>query len=98
VAALAAVDALIGIAPRDEFEGMIAAQLIAAHNAAMECYRRAMFGDQTFEGRRENLFYARLLRGERGATARRRATSILHHFPYTNLTALETDARRQGLR
>jgi hypothetical protein len=23
-------------------EGMIAAQLLAAHNAAMECYRRAM--------------------------------------------------------
>jgi hypothetical protein len=27
----------------------------AAHNAAMECYRRAMIGEQTFEGRRENL-------------------------------------------
>ena len=51
-----AVDAPIGIRPRDEFEGMIAtAQLIAAHNAAMECYRRAMIGEQTFEGRRENL-------------------------------------------
>src|SRR5688572_2419103 len=37
----ATVDALIGMASRDEFEGMVAAQLIAAHNAAMECYRRA---------------------------------------------------------
>jgi hypothetical protein len=46
----AAVDALIGITPRDEFEGMIAAQLLAAHNAAMECYRRAMIGEQTLEG------------------------------------------------
>src|SRR6476660_8625698 len=36
------VDALIGIAPRDELEGMIAAQLLACHNASMECYRRAM--------------------------------------------------------
>jgi hypothetical protein len=53
--------ALIGIAPRDELEGMIAAQLIAAHNAAMECYRRAMIGDQTFEGRRENLTQANKL-------------------------------------
>ncbi len=26
----------------DELEGMMAAQLLAAHNAAMECYRRAM--------------------------------------------------------
>jgi hypothetical protein len=47
--------ALIGIGPRDELEGMIAAQLLAAHNAAMECYRRAMLAEQTFEARRENL-------------------------------------------
>jgi hypothetical protein len=32
----ATVAALAGIAPKDELEGMIAAQLIAAHNAAME--------------------------------------------------------------
>ena len=51
---MAAVDALIGMAPRDEFEGMIASQLVACHNASMECYRRAMIGEQTFEGRREN--------------------------------------------
>jgi hypothetical protein len=50
----AAVAGLMGIGPRDELEGMVAAQL-AAHNAAMECYRRAMIGEQTFEGRRENL-------------------------------------------
>jgi hypothetical protein len=40
------VDALIGISPKDELEGMMAAQLIAAHNAAMECYRRAMHGER----------------------------------------------------
>src|SRR5262249_58889810 len=57
----AAVDALMGIKPGDELEGMIAAQLIAAHNAAMECYRRAMLGEQTFEGRRENLSQANKL-------------------------------------
>lgn len=55
------VAALIGIGPRDELEGMMAAQLIAAHNAAMECYRRAMIGEQTFEGRRENLAQANKL-------------------------------------
>jgi hypothetical protein len=37
----ATLAALIGIGPKDELEGMMAAQLIAAHNAAMECYRRA---------------------------------------------------------
>jgi hypothetical protein len=37
---------------------MMAAQLIAAHNATMECYRRAMLPEQTFEGRREALAQA----------------------------------------
>ena len=53
--------ALVGIDPKDELEGMIAAQLIAAHNAAMECYRRAMISGQTLEGRRENLNQANKL-------------------------------------
>jgi hypothetical protein len=57
----ATVGALVGIGPKDELEGMMAAQLIAAHNAAMECYRRAMIGEQTFEGRRENLSQANKL-------------------------------------
>jgi hypothetical protein len=57
----ATVDALVGIGPKDELEGMIAAQLLAAHNAAMECYRRAMLGEQTFEGRREALSQANKL-------------------------------------
>src|ERR1700719_2264511 len=42
-------------------EGMIAAQLLAAHNATMECYRRAMIGEQTLEGRRDNLNQANKL-------------------------------------
>src|SRR5215471_18537266 len=57
----ATVQALVGIGPKDEIEGMIAAQLLAAHNAAMECYRRAMLGEQSFEGRRENLGQANKL-------------------------------------
>jgi hypothetical protein len=51
----AAIVGLVGIEPKDELEGMIAAQLIAGHNAAMECYRRAMLPGQAFEFRRENL-------------------------------------------
>jgi hypothetical protein len=47
--------------PKDEIEGMLAAQLLAAHNASMECYRRAMLGNQTFEGYRENLSQANKL-------------------------------------
>jgi hypothetical protein len=57
----AAALGLIGISPRDELEGMMAAQLIAAYNATMECYRRAADPDQTFEGRRENLNQANKL-------------------------------------
>ena len=57
----ATLAALIGIGPKDELEGMMAAQLIAAHNAAMECYRRTMIGEQSFEGRRENLAQANKL-------------------------------------
>ena len=57
----AAIEGLIGINPRDELEGMMAAQLLASHSAAMECYRRAMIGEQSFEGRRENLNQANKL-------------------------------------
>jgi hypothetical protein len=57
----AVIAGLIGIAPRDELEGMLAAQLLATHNATMECHRRAMLGEQTFEGRRENLSQANKL-------------------------------------
>jgi hypothetical protein len=57
----AATAALVGIGPRDELEAMIAAQMIAAHSAAMECYRRAMLSEQTLEGRRENLNQANKL-------------------------------------
>ena len=57
----AAVAGLMGIAPKDELEGMMAAQLIAAHSASMECFRRAMLGEQSFEGRRENLSQANKL-------------------------------------
>jgi hypothetical protein len=57
----ATIAALIGIGPNDELEGMMAAQLVACHNASIECYRRAMIGEQTFEGRRENLSQANKL-------------------------------------
>ncbi len=53
--------ALVGIGPKDEIEGMIGAQLLAAHNAAMECYWRAMTPEQSFEGKRENLNQANKL-------------------------------------
>jgi hypothetical protein len=57
----ATVAALVGIGPKDELEGMIAAQLVSCHNATMECYRRSMLSEQTFEGRQENLNQANKL-------------------------------------
>src|SRR5499427_1411364 len=58
---VAAYAGLAGIAPKDELEGMMAAQLIAAHSATMECYRRAMLAEQSFEGRSEALSQANKL-------------------------------------
>ena len=62
-AATAAYDALKEIAPRDELEGMLAGQMIASHNAAMDCLRRAMMESQAFEGRDLNLKHATKLMG-----------------------------------
>ena len=38
----AALGAMIGMQPRDEFEGVLITQLLGAHHAAMECYRIGM--------------------------------------------------------
>lgn len=44
-----------GIQPRDEIEGMLAAQMYVTHRAAMSCLYRAQLSGQTFEGRDMNL-------------------------------------------
>ena len=54
----AALAAMLGVQPRDELEGMLGAQMIATHNAALECFRRSMLKEQSFEGRRQNLEFA----------------------------------------
>src|SRR5215212_9804910 len=36
-----------GIGPRDVVEGMLAAQMVATHEAAMECLRQAALAEQT---------------------------------------------------
>ena len=55
---LVAALAMNAAKPGDELEGMLAAQLVAAHSVAMECYRRAMLKDQMFAGRDSNLRHA----------------------------------------
>ena len=73
---------------------MIAAQLIATHNATMECYRRAMIAEQTLEGRRENLnqanklarTYATLIEAlnrHRGKGQRNLASLICPYHPWS---------------
>jgi hypothetical protein len=57
----AAVAVMKGLDPKDELEAMMGAQLLAAHAAAMECYRRAMMEQQTTEGRNANLAQANKL-------------------------------------
>lgn len=81
----AAIAILFSIAPQDEIEGMLVAQMVAAHSAAMECYRRAMIEQQSLEGRQANLnqggklsrTYTQLLDAlnrHRGKTAQQKVT------------------------
>jgi len=57
----AAPAGLMGIAPRDELEGMLAVQMFACHNAAMKCYQRAMNTEQTLDQGNFNLSQANRL-------------------------------------
>lgn len=57
----AVLSALASINPQNEIEAMIAVQLISAHNASMECYRRAMLPNQTTKIRNQHLHYAQKL-------------------------------------
>ena len=49
---------LQGIKPTDEVEGMLATQMVATHNIAMECLGRAMSPKQSFQGWDLNLKHA----------------------------------------
>src|SRR3954454_7661103 len=46
------------IGPRDVIEAMLAVQMVATHEAALECFRRAALSEQTFAGRELGLKYA----------------------------------------
>lgn len=59
----AMIGAIAELAPRDEGERMLVAQMFATHEAAMECFRRAMLDEQSFEGRDMNLKHAEKLVG-----------------------------------
>ena len=58
---LAATAAMIGAKPQNELEGMLIAQMVACHSATMECYRRGLLAEQSFEGRQFNLSAANKL-------------------------------------
>lgn len=51
-------DALLNVDPKDEIEAMMVSQMIAAHSAVMECYRRAMIPEQNMQSREDNLNHA----------------------------------------
>jgi len=51
----AAVAALYGIRPQNELEGLLAVQMVACHNMALECANRAMLPDQTSDGVNANV-------------------------------------------
>jgi hypothetical protein len=54
----ACLGAMAGIGPKDETEGLLVAQMVMLHNAAAECFRRAMISDQPFPSRQMNLNFA----------------------------------------
>lgn len=58
---LSALQAMGGIAPQNEVEGMLGAQMVACHNAIMECYRRAASSSLTIEQGQFNLGFANKL-------------------------------------
>ena len=43
------------ISPRDEFEGMLAVQMVSLHTMALEMMRRAMISDQSVDGVSNNV-------------------------------------------
>jgi hypothetical protein len=45
------------IGARDAIEAMLAVQMVATHEAALECFRRAALAEQTFAGRELGLKY-----------------------------------------
>lgn len=56
-----ALDLYEGLAPTDGLEGMLAAQMVGTHHAALECLRMAAVPGQTFVGRDMNLKHAQKL-------------------------------------
>ena len=53
-----AMDLFENIKPTDGIEAMLALQMVGAHHAALECLRRAMLENQTFEARNQALGHA----------------------------------------
>jgi hypothetical protein len=94
----ATISGLVGIGAKDEIEGMIASQLLAAHHAAVECYRRAMLSEQTFEGRRENLTQANKLSRTYAGLARRLKSSPRERATKSHGRARPCPRRRPGHR
>ena len=59
--ARAGIAAMKGIGPEDVIADMVAAQLVSAHHAAMDCYKRAAVGELPLEVWREALNQANRL-------------------------------------
>lgn len=57
----ASLEAMAGLAPQDEAEGMLVAQMVALHRTAMDCLRRVALPGMTFEGQQQNLNFANKL-------------------------------------
>ena len=56
-----AIELYESVKPQSGLEGMLAAQMVGTHFAALECLRRSMIEQQSFEGREMNLKHAQKL-------------------------------------
>ena len=90
--ARAGVAAMNGIGPDDVIADMVAAQLVAAHQATMDCYKRAAGGDLPLEVWREALNQANrlsrttaalieALNRHRGKSGQQRSASSTSRWP-----------------
>lgn len=53
-----ATEQMVAIKPRDAVESMLAQQMVALNTMAMDCSKRALLDNQTFEGREMNMRHA----------------------------------------
>ena len=94
-----ALAAMHGIAPRDEIEGMLAAQMVAVHSAAMRCLRQLKGSDILQQQDSNGSLAVKLLRTytmQMEALQRRRTFSSSSRKSTTKAASMSSSANIDG--